>query len=33
MPAIVYDQSAPGSRAYIALAKEMIAREEGLKAA
>jgi chromosome partitioning protein len=33
MPAIVYDQSAPGSKAYIALAKEMIAREEGLKAA
>ncbi|MBL8549899.1 MAG: ParA family protein [Hyphomonadaceae bacterium] len=28
MPAIVYDQSAPGSKAYIAFAKEMIEREK-----
>ncbi|MGE0046421.1 MAG: ParA family protein [Hyphomonadaceae bacterium] len=33
LPAIVYDQAAPGSQAYISLAREMIAREEGLKAA
>ncbi len=33
MPAIVYDQSAPGSKAYIALAKELIERERALAAA
>ncbi|MBI1252074.1 MAG: AAA family ATPase [Alphaproteobacteria bacterium] len=33
LPAIVYDQSAPGSKAYISLARELIAREEQLKAA
>ncbi len=33
LPAIVYDQTAPGSKAYIALAKEMIEREQGLMAA
>ncbi len=33
LPAIVYDQNAPGSKAYIALAKELIQREEALKAA
>lgn len=33
MPAIVYDQAAPGSKAYIELAKEMIEREQALKAA
>ncbi|NWG52238.1 MAG: ParA family protein [Hydrogenophilaceae bacterium] len=30
MPAIVYDQTAPGSKAYIELAKEMIEREAEL---
>jgi len=33
MPAIVYDQSAPGSKAYIELAKELIERESALLAA
>jgi chromosome partitioning protein len=33
MPAIVYDQSAPGSKAYIELAKELIEREALLLAA
>jgi chromosome partitioning protein len=33
MPAIVYDQQAPGSKAYIAFAKEMIERERALLAA
>jgi chromosome partitioning protein len=32
MPAIVYDQQAPGSKAYIAFAKEMIERERALLA-
>jgi chromosome partitioning protein len=32
LPAIVYDQSAPGSKAYIALAKELIERERALAA-
>jgi chromosome partitioning protein len=33
LPAIVYDQNASGSKAYIALAKEMIERERALLAA
>ncbi len=33
LPAIIYDQNATGSKAYIALAKEMIERERALKAA
>ncbi len=33
LPAIVYDQNAPGSKAYIALARELIERERALKAA
>ncbi|MEJ0058212.1 MAG: ParA family protein [Terricaulis sp.] len=33
LPAIVYDQNAPGSKAYIALARELIERERALLAA
>lgn len=33
LPAIIYDQNAPGSKAYVALAKELIERERALKAA
>jgi chromosome partitioning protein len=33
LPAIIYDQNAAGSKAYIKLAKELIDRERGLKAA
>ena len=33
LPAIVYDQNAAGSKAYIALARELIERERTLKAA
>jgi chromosome partitioning protein len=33
LPAIIYDQNAPGSKAYIQLAKELIDRERALKAA
>jgi chromosome partitioning protein len=33
LPAIIYDQNATGSKAYIALAKELIERERTLKAA
>ena len=33
LPAIVYDQKAPGSIAYIELARELIERERALKAA
>jgi chromosome partitioning protein len=33
MPALVYDVSAPGSKAYIALARELIERERALAAA
>ena len=33
LPAILYDHTAPGSKAYVALAKELIERERALKAA
>ncbi len=33
LPAIIYDHTAPGSKAYVALAKELIERERALKAA
>mgnify|MGYP001162056773 CR=1 FL=1 len=33
LPAIIYDQNAPGSKAYIQLARELIERERTLKAA
>jgi chromosome partitioning protein len=33
LPAIIYDQNATGSKAYIKLAKELIERERNLKAA
>ncbi|MGE0596291.1 MAG: ParA family protein [Hyphomonadaceae bacterium] len=33
LPAIIYDQNAPGSKAYIKLARELIERERALKAA
>ncbi|MBI3439466.1 MAG: ParA family protein [Proteobacteria bacterium] len=33
LPAIIYDQNAAGSKAYIQLAKELIEREQALKAA
>ncbi len=33
LPAIIYDQNAPGSKAYIQLARELLERERALKAA
>ena len=33
LPAIIYDQNAPGSKAYIQLARELIERERALMAA
>ena len=33
LPAIIYDQNATGSKAYIQLARELIERERALKAA